>query len=127
MPARKSKSTKRKTKRRTKAEQRVINQMLAVLLFTIGLLFVFLAFVRGSEGWLAAHSVLLGLFGWSAYFIGPIFVYIAVVASLDKLSNDLSFKAVLTTALLCLISAACEIFLGGAPEAGPEDAAGEEE
>ena len=118
MPARKSKSTKRKTKRRTKAEQRVINQMLAVLLFTIGLLFVFLAFVRGSEGWLAAHSVLLGLFGWSAYFIGPIFVYIAVVASLDKLSNDLSFKAVLTTALLCLISAACQIFLGGAPETG---------
>lgn len=118
MPARKSKTAKRKSSRKTKAEQRAVNQMLAVLLFTLGLLLAFLAFVRGSEGWLAAHNVMLGLFGWSAYFIGPIFVYIAVVASFDKLSNDLSFKAVLTAALLCLVSAACQIFLGGPPETG---------
>jgi S-DNA-T family DNA segregation ATPase FtsK/SpoIIIE len=108
---------RRKAKRKTKAQLRAQNQILAVVLCTVGLLFSFLAFVRGSEGWLAAHEVLLGLFGWSAFFIGPIFVYISVMASFDKLSDDLPVRAALTAILLCMISAAFQIFLAGRPEA----------
>ena len=108
---------KKKSPRKTKAQLRAQNQMLAVLLFTLGLLFICLSFVRGSEGWLAAHSVLLGLFGWSAFFIGPVFVYISVMSSFEKLANDLPIRATLTGVLLCLISAAFQIFLAGKPSA----------
>ncbi|MEA5135894.1 MAG: DNA translocase FtsK [Candidatus Fimivivens sp.] len=107
---------KKKTPRKTKAQLHAQNQLLAVVLFTLGLLFVFLSFVRGSEGWLLAHNVLLGLFGWSAFFIGPIFIYISVMSSFDKLSHDLPIRATLTGVLLCLISAAFQIFLAGKPE-----------
>lgn len=107
---------KKKPPRKTKAQLHAQNQLLAVVLFTLGLLFVFLSFVRGSEGWLLAHSVLLGLFGWSAFFIGPIFVYISVMSSFDKLSDDLPIRSTLTGVLLCLISAAFQIFLAGKPE-----------
>ncbi len=107
---------KKKTPRKTKAQLHAQNQLLAVVLFTLGLLFVFLSFVRGSEGWLLAHNVLLGLFGWSAFFIGPIFIYISVMSSFDKLSDDLPIRATLTGVLLCLISAAFQIFLAGKPE-----------
>lgn len=108
---------KKKSPRKTKAQLHAQNQLLAVVLFTLGLLFVFLSFVRGSEGWLTAHNVLLGLFGWSAFFIGPVFVYISVMSSFDKLSDDLPIRATLTGVLLCLISAAFQIFLAGKPEA----------
>ncbi|HWP50943.1 MAG TPA: DNA translocase FtsK [Clostridia bacterium] len=107
---------KKKSPRKTKAQLHAQNQLLAVLLFTLGLLFVFLSFVSGSEGWLTAHNVLLGLFGWSAFFIGPVFVYISVMSSFDKLSDDLPIRATLTGVLLCLISAAFQIFLAGKPE-----------
>ena len=75
-----AKRTRKKSQRRTKAQIAAQNQILAVLLCTIGLLFFFLAFVKGSEGWLSAHNVLLGIFGWSAFFIGPILIYISAVS-----------------------------------------------
>ncbi len=108
---------KKKSPRKTKAQLHAQNQLLAVVLFTLGLLFVFLSFVRGSEGWQTAHNVLLGFFGWSAFFIGPVFVYISVMSSFDKLVDDLPIRATLTGVLLCLISAAFQIFLAGKPEA----------
>lgn len=79
----------------------------------------FLAFVKGSEGWLSAHNVLLGIFGWSAFFIGPILIYISVMASFDRISDDLPIRASLTAVMLLLISAAFQIFLAGRPEPAP--------
>ncbi|GKH48939.1 MAG: DNA translocase FtsK [Oscillospiraceae bacterium] len=113
-----AKRTRKKSKRRTKAQIAAQNQILAVLLCTIGLLFFFLAFVKGSEGWLSAHNVLLGIFGWSAFFIGPILIYISVMASFDRISDDLPIRASLTAVMLLLISAAFQIFLAGRPEPG---------
>lgn len=104
-----AKRTRKKSKRRTKAQIAAQNQILAVLLCTIGLLFFFLAFVKGSEGWLSAHNVLLGIFGWSAFFIGPILIYISVMASFDRISDDLPIRASLTAVMLLLISAAFQI------------------
>lgn len=110
--------TKKKSRKKTKAQIQAENQMMALVLFTVGLLFVFLAFVKGSDGWLAVHNTLLGLFGWSSFFIGPVFIYIAVMSSMDKLANNsLSFRTSLTVILLGLISAAFQIFLAGKPSA----------
>lgn len=107
---------KKKSTRKTKAQLRAQNQLLAVILFTLGLLFVFLAFVKGSEGWLIVHNVMLGFFGWSSFFIGLILVYISVMESFDKFSDDLSIRASLTGILLCLISATFQIYLAGKPD-----------
>ncbi len=111
-----AKRTRKKSKRKTKAQIAAQNQMLAILLCTIGFLVLCLSFVKGSEGWLAAHNVLLGLFGWSAFFIGPILIYISVMASFDRISDDLPIRATLTGLLLLLVSAAFQIFLAGRPE-----------
>ncbi|MEG2174466.1 MAG: hypothetical protein RR135_03140, partial [Oscillospiraceae bacterium] len=105
--------TKSKSKRKTKAQIRAQNQLFAVMLCTMGLLFIFLAFVRGTAGWLTAHNVMLGLFGPSAFFIGPVFVYISIMSSFDKLGDDLPLRAALTGVMLGLIAAACQIFMAG--------------
>ena len=95
----------RKTKK-TKTQTQYQSQIQAIVLCTLGLLLFFLAFVRGTQGWLTAHNVLLGLFGWSSFFIGPLMVYIAVMISFDKLSDNTNTRIILTCALVFLISAA---------------------
>ncbi|MEG1972735.1 MAG: hypothetical protein RR315_06200, partial [Oscillospiraceae bacterium] len=79
----KTKNAKSGKKRKSKAEKDSYNQLMSVVLFTLGLLVTFLAFVKGNAGWLTLHRVLLGLFGAGAYFLGPVFCYIAVMSSLD--------------------------------------------
>jgi len=114
-------ATKRKKKRSarpTKAQLQARTQFLAICLLTLGLLFFFLAVVEGSEGWQTMHNVLLGLFGCSAFFIGPLFVYISVMASFEKLSEGLKIRAALTLIFLCILCAAFQIFLAGRPVTG---------
>ncbi|MEG2144995.1 MAG: DNA translocase FtsK, partial [Oscillospiraceae bacterium] len=87
---------------------------MSVVLFTLGLLVTFLAFVKGNAGWLTLHRVLLGLFGAGAYFLGPVFCYIAVMSSLDRLTSDTNIRIGLTGVTILLISAANQIFAAGA-------------
>ena len=110
--------SKKKSKRKTKAQIKAMNQIMAVVLFTIGIFFFCLAIVKGSDGWLAVHNALLGLFGWASFFIGPILIYISVMASLEKpgVTNP-SFRHIITVVLLLLVSAAFQIFLAGKPDA----------
>ena len=110
--------SKKKSKRKTKAQIKAMNQIMAVVLFTIGIFFFCLAIVKGSDGWLSVHNALLGLFGWASFFIGPILIYISVMASLEKpgVTNP-SFRHILTVVLLLLLSAAFQIFLAGKPDA----------
>lgn len=112
-----NKKRKRTVKKPTKAQQKAANQMLAVILFTLGLLFFALAVVKGTAGWYAAHNALLGLFGPSAFFIGPVFIYIAAMASFEKLAADLPIRAGLTVVTILLLCAACQIVLAAPPEA----------
>ena len=108
---------KKKRARLTKAQQQARSQFLAVCLLTLGLLFFLLAVIEGTEGWQKLHNILLGLFGWSSFFIGPLFIYISVMASFDKLCEGLRLRAVLTVILLCVLSASWQIFLAGKPAA----------
>ena len=108
---------KKKRPRLTKAQQQAKSQFLAVCLLTLGLLFFFLSVIEGSEGWRAIHNVLLGLFGWSAFFLGPLFIYISVMSSFEKVGDSLKLRSILTVLFLCVLSAAWQIFFAGKPAA----------
>ena len=89
---------------------------MAVVLFTVGAFFFLLALVKGSAGWFEAHSVLLGLFGPTAYLIGPLLMYVAGMASFERLAEDLSLRAGLTLVFGLAVSGAFQIFLAGPVE-----------
>ena len=101
----------------TRKRQQAALQRMAVVLFTVGAFFFLLALVKGSAGWFAARSVLLGLFGPTAYLIGPLLMYVAAMASFDKLAEDLSLRAGLTLVFGLAVSGAFQIFLAGPVEA----------
>ncbi|MBR6735282.1 MAG: hypothetical protein IKL92_00225, partial [Oscillospiraceae bacterium] len=109
------KKKKRAAKKLTKAQIQSRNQFFSLCLLTLGLLFFFLAVVEGSAGWLKLHNILLGLFGWSAFFIGPIFIYIAVMTSFDKVYQGIKSRATMTGILLLVLCAFWQIFLAGQP------------
>ncbi|MEG1869981.1 MAG: hypothetical protein RR205_03940 [Oscillospiraceae bacterium] len=59
-------------------------QMWAVFVFAFGILFASMTLIKGQKVWLFFHNFVLGMFGWSAFLIAPIFFYIAIMATLDK-------------------------------------------
>ncbi|MFV0401174.1 MAG: DNA translocase FtsK [Oscillospiraceae bacterium] len=108
--------TRKPTVKEQRAAQQARKQMWAVVLFALGLLFLALTLIKGNKIWLGAHNGIFGLLGWSAYFIAPLIIYIAVIAALDRPLSSIKAKLWQAGILVLLISAAIEIF-GGLPEA----------
>ncbi len=74
--------TKKPENREKNYEKR--NQVSSVVLFAVGILLTFIALIKGEKLWLFLHNVLFGLFGLSAFIIGPATIYVAVIIAVNK-------------------------------------------
>lgn len=121
MPQQKRKTTRRpaaskKTaaKRPTKAQLEEMRkhrqQLWAVVLFAMGILFAALTLFSGQNVWKFCHDAMFGLFGACAFLIAPLMIYIAVLASLDRPFHAIGMKVIQAFLLLILISSAIQIF-----------------
>lgn len=106
------------TRRKKAAESRARRQIWAVVLFAVGLLLCALAFLQGDNLWLTLHDTLYGILGFSAVLIGPLFIYIAIMATLDKPMGSIGGKVWQSAVLVLLISSAIQIFAGPLEESG---------
>jgi len=109
---------KRSPARQTKITQQAKKQMWAVVLFALGILLGAFTFVEGDKGWRFIHNMLLGIFGWSVYFLSPLMIYIAVIAALDKPLSSIKAKLWQLGVLIFMISGAIQIFGGSLPATG---------
>ncbi len=91
-------------------ERRARQQIGAIILFALGLLFICLSFIEGQNVWNWIHNGMFGLFGWCAWLIGPICIVIAIVVTMDKKDMLLSHKVWQAGVLLLLICAATQVF-----------------
>ena len=77
MAEKKTTKSKKNTKTTKKAEEASAQrQLYAILFFVLGVIFLALAFVTGESLWQSLHYTIFGLFGWCAYLIGPVFIYL---------------------------------------------------
>ncbi len=106
---------KKNTTKSTKSNLQAKKQMWAVVLFALGILIGALTLVQGDKLWKIFHNCLLGMFGWSVYFLSPLMIYIAVVAALDKPLSSIKAKLWQMGLLIILISGAIQIFGSGLP------------
>jgi len=119
MAPRKKTTAKSKGKgKTTKTNLQAQKQMWAVVLFALGILLGALTLVEGDRLWKGIHDRLFGLFGWSAYFLSPLMIYIAVVAAMDKPLSSIKAKLWQMGVLIFMISGAIQIFSGRLPETG---------
>ena len=97
----------------------------SVVLFAIGLLVTAFSFFGNAHSenpnmWDHIHGFFCGVFGATAFFIGPFIIYVAIMISLDKVKSTIAARIVQIIAFIFLLSAAIQIiFIGqtASPEA----------
>lgn len=85
----------------------------SVVLLALGTLLTLLAIIPGSEGWNALWGVMHGLFGFAAYAVGPLMIYLAVIISAKQPKDAVAVAVLKSVFCLLLLCAAVEIFAVG--------------
>lgn len=98
------------------AERRHIT---SIILFAVGILVLAFTLFGTTEGenlsaWDGIHTFILGIFGISAFLVGPILIYIAVMISADRTKATISKRMIQLLLMILLISAAAQVIFVGA-------------
>ena len=84
-------------------------QIVAIVTFAVGLFLFFLSVLPFGGGWGTIRSFLFGLFGWCAFLISPIMIFIAVISAMDAsylVVKHRLWQGIALVVLLCGISQA---------------------
>lgn len=105
------KTTKKTASKKKTAEQISQNrQFYAICYFAAGIIFIILTLFKGESLWQSMHYALLGLFGWCAYLIGPILIYLAVMNTLEKPTFSTAAQGWESLILIILLSGITTVF-----------------
>lgn len=101
-----------KSKKTTKKAQEAANQrqLYAILFFALGIIFTALALVKGESLWQSLHYIIFGLFGWCAYLIGPVFIYLAIMNTMERPTFSTAAQGWESLALVLLLSGITTVF-----------------
>lgn len=109
-----TKKSNNKSKKNTAASRQNadINRVTGVLLFSLSLLFFFIAVIKGQGAWLFVHNVYAGLFGMFAACVFPLLtMVITVLYSLKEQDTKLLLaKGAESVVMVLLISSCIHIF-----------------
>ena len=104
-------TTKNKTaKKTTAAEISSRRQLYAIGFFALGIIFLAMTLIKGESLWQSMHYALFGLFGWCAYLIGPVLIYLAVMNTLEKPTFSTAAQGYESLALIILLSGITTVF-----------------
>lgn len=86
-----------------------------VIMFAVGIMLTLAAIIPAGEGegWRAFFDIMHGLFGYSAFAVGPLIIFIAVRVSALKSGMKLAGTVVKCVAGILLLCAAVQIFAVG--------------
>ncbi len=107
-----SKSTKSAAKDPAKKEvsQTVNRQKYAIVFMAVAVFLFCVAFIKGESAWLHLHNAMFGIFGFCAYVLPAMFVYMAVVYAKDKPLGTVAANLTGTGIFVALLSGAVHIF-----------------
>ncbi len=91
----------------------------SVIMFAVGLFLTLCAVIPGGigEGWRVLFDFMHGMFGYSAFLIGPSVIYIAVLVSGDNTRRKIRTAAISLVLLAIMVSAIVQIFAVGVSDA----------
>ncbi len=106
----KRKNTKKNGKKQAQQATAANRQLYAVIGFAVAVFMLCLVFIKGENLWLWLHNFTFGLFGVTAFAV-PFFIgIVAVVFSLEKMTNSTLAKLIEGGALLMFLGAAINVF-----------------
>lgn len=110
MATKKTTKSKKTTKKQQEEELSTKRQLSAIIFFALGVIFIAMTLVTGEHLWETLHYAMFGLFGWCAYLIGPVFIYLAVMNTLERPTFSTSAQGWESLALLLLLSGITTVF-----------------
>lgn len=90
-------------------------QKLAIVLGAAAVLSVCLAFIKGESFWFVMHQAVFGIFGFCAYIIPVVLIYLAVVYAREKPLGSVAGNLVGMSGFLTLLCSAIHVFANEAP------------
>ncbi len=97
-------------KDRTEKEKSAANQVAAVLIFAGAILLFFLLLIDGDSLWGVIRSFVFGLFGWCAFLVPPLMIYLAISLAREKTAADASTRLWQCLLLIMMVGSAIHIF-----------------
>ncbi|MGN0629665.1 MAG: DNA translocase FtsK [Oscillospiraceae bacterium] len=110
MATKKTTKNKKTTKKQQEEELSTKRQLSAILFFALGVIFTAMTLVTGEHLWETLHYAMFGLFGWCAYLIGPVFIYLAVMNTLERPTFSTNAQAWESLALMLLLCGITTVF-----------------
>lgn len=100
-----------KTKKESGSAGKKSQRIGAIILFSVGLFLVSLAFISGQNIWLQMHNILFGMFGVSAWFLGLLLILFAIFFAMEKTECSIKHKGWQLGLLFFFICAEVQILL----------------
>lgn len=85
-------------------------QITAIILFAFSLFLLCVTIIPGESFWQVMRNVLFGLFGYCAFLLPLIMIYVSVMYAMEKTDDKIGFKLFEITALIVFICGAFYIF-----------------
>ena len=108
--AKKSTAPKAPQKEKKEVNPAVQRQKTAIILMAVAVFFVFVAFIEGESLWLNLHNAIFGIFGFCAYILPVVLIYMAIVYAKDKPLGSIAANLTGTGVFIALLSGAIHIF-----------------
>lgn len=85
-------------------------QKAGIIVFGVAVLFLFLAFLEGESVWQWCHNALFKVFGFCAYIVPVLLIYVAIVCSKEKTMSSLAANLTGSGVIILLISSLIHVF-----------------
>lgn len=88
----------------------VKRQKYAIILMAVAVFLAAVVFIKGESVWLSMHNGMFGLFGFCAYVVPAVLIYMAIILAKDKTIGSAAANLCSAAGLFALISGIVHIF-----------------
>ncbi len=111
----KSSSAPKKTQSKKEPEKKEVSvtvkrQKTAIIMMAAAVFLLCVAFIEGESIWLSLHEAMFGIFGFCAYILPVVLIYMAVIYAKDKPLGSVAANLTGTGVFVALLSGAIHIF-----------------
>ncbi|MBQ8015387.1 MAG: DNA translocase FtsK 4TM domain-containing protein [Clostridia bacterium] len=92
----------------------VKRQKTAIILMAAAVFLLCVAFIEGESIWLSLHEAMFGIFGFCAYILPVVLIYMAIIYAKDKPLGSVAANLTGTGVFVALLSGAIHIFANSA-------------
>lgn len=90
----------------------------SAVLFALGALILAFTLVKGESAWNSIHNIFLGMFGWTAFVVPFVLMYVSVMIAMDKSRQTVQGRVIQCFIMILLLSAFARIISSAAMPEG---------